>query len=514
MLQESESEPGHLLRLQSVTKRYGSFTANDSIDLAIRAGEIHAILGENGAGKSTLMKTIFGVHEPDEGEMFWKGAEVRIKNPGQARKLGIGMVFQHFSLFETISVAQNISLTVPVPLPELSRRILEKGEEYGLAVKPDALVHGMSVGERQRVEIIRCLMQEPELIILDEPTSVLPPPNVKQLFKTLRKLSDAGIAILFISHKLDDIRALCHSATILRFGKVTGTVDPKTASSKLMANLMIGSDIPHARHGMAPKSGRVRLAVNGLNYITPDPHAVNLSNISLEVRSGEILGVAGVSGNGQAALVKLLSGEEILSETCADRITLMGKPAGHLNPSRRRKIGLAFVPEERLGRGAAARMSLSNNSLLTGHRHGMVKLGLIRRSERDKFTQRCIDEMDVRTRGCHSLASSLSGGNLQKFIISREIQLRPKVLIVSQPTWGIDIGAAATVRQKLIDLRDTGTAVLIISEDLEELFEISDRLVVMFNGGISNPVRTNATNPEKIGEMMVGHAEPSRGAAA
>lgn len=498
-----------LLKLRGITKRYGSFTANDGVDLKISKGEIHAILGENGAGKSTLMKTIFGVHQPDEGEIIWKGQRVNIQNPGHARSLGVGMVFQHFSLFETISVVENISLTVPGPLSELSERIRLKSQEFGLPVHPDALVHGLSVGERQRVEIIRCLLQEPDLLILDEPTSVLPPPNVEQLFGTLRLLSEKGIAILYISHKLDEIRELCHAATILRHGQLTGEVDPRQATSQELAKLMIGRDIPHAEHPTAPEDGEVRLAVHDLSFPNPDPHAVDLKSIELEVRSGEIVGVAGVSGNGQSALSRLLSGEDVLPSALSEKIILLRNPVGHLNPEHRRKVGLSFVPEERLGRGAAPPMSLTENSLLTAHRQpGMVKKGLIRPSERDAFTDRCIEEMDVRTRGRHSLASSLSGGNLQKYIVAREMQLEPKVLVVSQPTWGIDVGAAAMVRQKLVNLRDTGAAILVISEELEELFEISDRLVVMYDGRLSEPIRTRETNAEEIGRMMIGEFGP------
>lgn len=493
-----------LLQLLGITKRYGSFTANDGIDLILNAGEIHAILGENGAGKSTLMKTIFGVHKPDDGSILWKGNPVQMDNPGHARSLGIGMVFQHFSLFETVSVVENISLTVPEPLPKLVTRIQAKSEEFGLPVNPNALVHGLSVGERQRVEIIRCLLQEPDLLILDEPTSVLPPPNVTQLFSTLRALSDKGIAILYISHKLDEIRALCHSATILRHGQVTGTADPTRASSQDLARLMIGRDIPHATHSEASSDGEVRLAVHDLSYSNPDPHAVSLKNIELEVRSGEIMGVAGVSGNGQSALARLLSGEDRLPSEMAEKIQLLGNPAGHLSPEHRRKIGMSFVPEERLGRGAAPPMSLSDNGLLTAHRRGMVKHGLIRRKRRDEFTDQCIKDMDVRSQGKHALASSLSGGNLQKYIVAREMQLEPKVLIVSQPTWGIDVGAAAKVRQKLVDLRETGAAILVISEELEELFEISDRIVVMYDERLSRPLRARDTNAEQIGQMMIG----------
>ncbi len=504
MIEQQLADPP-LIELRGVTKRYGSFVANEGINLKMVSGEIRAILGENGAGKSTLMKSIFGVHRPDEGEIYWRGQKVHLASPGHARSLGIGMVFQHFSLFETVTVVENISLTVPGPLPELKQRIREKSEEFGLPVNPDALVHGLSVGERQRVEIIRCLLQEPALLILDEPTSVLPPPNVQQLFETLRKLADSGIAILYISHKLDEIRSLCHTATILRGGRVAGEADPKTSTSRELARLMIGRDIPHATHAEAATNGEVRLAVHDLSQKNPDPHVVSLKNVELEVRSGEIMGIAGVSGNGQSALVRLLSGEDVLPASLSEKIQLMGNPAGHLTAEHRRKIGMSFVPEERLGRGAAPPMSLSDNSLLTAHRLGMVKRGLIRRSASDGFTDRCIKEMDVRTQGKHSLASSLSGGNLQKYIVGREMLLVPRVLIVSQPTWGIDVGAAAMVRQKLVDLRQTGTAILIISEELEELFEISDRMMVLYDGRMSAPVRTRNVNAETIGQMMIGN---------
>ncbi|MEX3009674.1 ABC transporter ATP-binding protein [Hoeflea sp. TYP-13] len=493
-----------LLQLSGITKRYPSVVANDGIDLTIQPGEIHAILGENGAGKSTLMKIIFGVAHPDEGRIHWCGEEVRIENPASARTLGIGMVFQHFSLFETVSVVENISLTVPGSLEELADRIRQKSDEFGLPVNPGALVHNLSVGERQRVEIIRCLLQEPRLLILDEPTSVLPPPNVEQLFATLRKLAESGVAILYISHKMDEIKALCSSATILRLGQVTGRIDPRTTDASELARLMIGREIPHATHAEANGDGEDRLVVSGLSYADPDPHSVDLHNISFSVKSGEILGVAGVSGNGQQTMARLFSGEEILPPQFREAIQMMGQPVAHMNAEKRRRLGLSFVPEERLGRGAAPGLELKNNGLLTAHRLGMVRRGFVRRPQRDQFTDKCITDMDVRCSGRNAAAASLSGGNLQKFIIGREMMLEPKLLIVSQPTWGIDVGAAAMIRQRLVDLRETGAAILVISEELEELFEISDRLIVMYDGRMSDPVPTRATHPEEIGRMMIG----------
>ncbi|WP_051094163.1 ABC transporter ATP-binding protein [Kaistia granuli] len=500
----SGAQPESLLRLEGITKSYGSLIANDKIDIHIRPGEIHAVLGENGAGKSTLMKIIFGVTQPNAGTIYWKGRPTEISSPARARALGIGMVFQHFSLFETITVAENISFTVPGDIRDLSRRIRAASETFGLAVEPDALVYKLSVGERQRVELVRCLLQEPSLLILDEPTSVLTPQAVEKLFVTLRMLSDKGIAILYISHKLEEIRALCHSATILRHGQVTGHVDPREETSRSLAKMMIGRDIPRSTHAEAKPDAKIALRVSGLSTRERDPHAVNLKGVCLEVRRGEIFGIAGVSGNGQQALSRFLSGEETLPAARKGEIEILGDAVGHLGAAERRRQGLSFIPEERLGRGAAPGLSLNDNMLLTGHRLGMVARGFIRKRVRDEHAERCIREMDVRCGGSGSNASSLSGGNLQKFIVGREMMLRPKVMVVAQPTWGIDIGAATMVRQKLVDLRDAGVSILLISEELEELFEISDRMAVMFEGRMSPPVHTRTTTPERIGQMMVG----------
>lgn len=498
------SEP--LLRLSGITKAYPTIVANENIDLEVQTGEIHAVLGENGAGKSTLMKMIFGVTQPDAGTIEWGGQPVSIDSPARARELGISMVFQHFSLFEAVTVVENISLTVPGTIAELSRRIREKGSEFGLEVEPSALVYNLSVGERQRVEIIRCLLQEPKLLILDEPTSVLPPPNVEQLFVTLRRLVASGMSILYISHKLEEIRALCHSATVLRQGRVSGRAIPAEKSSHELASMMIGRDLPKPSHPPARSDGEVRLRVRDLSSFDPDPHVVNLDSLSLEVRAGEIVGIAGVSGNGQQALARLLSGEEVLPHAQKDCIQVMGNAVGHQDAAHRRDIGLSFVPEERLGRGAVPPFTLAENALLTAHRMGMTRKGMVRRQTRDAFADKCIADMDVRCSGRKAAASSLSGGNLQKFIVGREIMMAPKVLIVSQPTWGIDVGAAAMVRQRLVDLRDTGTAILLISEELEELFEISDRMVVMFKGRASQALDARTTDAETIGRMMIGDA--------
>ncbi len=493
-----------LLELAGITKVYPSVVANDGIDLSVAPGEIHAVLGENGAGKSTLMKIIYGVVKPDAGEIRWRARPVQVRNPAHARELGIGMVFQHFSLFETLTVAENVALALPggFDLRSLAHRIVEVSERYGLPVDPRRLVHSLSVGERQRVEIVRCLLQNPELLIMDEPTSVLTPQAVQKLFETLRRLSAEGCSILYISHKLDEIQALCHRATVLRNGKVTGTCVPSVETPRSMARMMIGKDLPVCRHPPMPEEGEERLVIAGLSHQSDDPFGVDLQDVHLSVRSGEIVGIAGVSGNGQQELLAALSGEERITEKFP--VQICGVQAGRMPPGRRRKLGLCFVPEERLGRGAVPEMSLSENALLTAHRAGLTRLGMILFAPMREFAERCIREFDVKCGGASAEAKSLSGGNLQKFIVGREILLRPRVLIVAQPTWGVDVGAAGFIRQSLIDLRNAGTAVLVISEELDELFEVCDRIAVMAKGRLSPVKRAADTTVEEIGVWMSG----------
>lgn len=494
-----------LLSLQGASKRYGGVQANAGIDLNVDSGSIHAILGENGAGKSTLMKLIYGVETPDEGQILWKGAPVRLTSPADARRLGIGMVFQHFSLFETLSVVQNIALIVPGSRAELSRRIRALGDEFGLAVDPAAMVHSLSVGERQRVEIIRCLLLNPELLILDEPTSVLPPQSVARLFDTLRALQAKGMSILFISHKLEEIKELCDTATILRAGRVTGRVDPAAHSAKELATLMIGRPMPPPLHPTPHGVGEPRLELAGLDFANDDPFGVSLSDLSLTLRAGEIVGIAGISGNGQQELAALISGE--IATGNADCIRMMGSPVGALGAAARRQMGFAFVPEDRLGRGAVPEMSLSDNALLTAHGRGLVTRGFISREAERAYTTACISRFDVRTIGLDAEAGALSGGNLQKFIMGREIMLNPRLLLVAQPTWGVDIGAAVDIRQRLVQMRNEGAAILVISEEIEELFEICDRLHVLHQGRLSPSLTTQATTVEQVGAYMIGAGE-------
>jgi ABC-type uncharacterized transport system ATPase subunit len=501
------------LVLRGITKRYPAVVANDNVNLEVRAGEIHALLGENGAGKSTLMKIVYGVTKPDAGTIIWEGQPVHVSSPAEARRLGIGMVFQHFSLFETLTVAENISLALDErTAPEqLASRIREVSENYGLPIDPNRLVHSMSVGERQRVEIVRCLLQNPKLLIMDEPTSVLTPQAVLKLFETLRRLASEGCSILYISHKLDEIKALCDTATVLRGGRVTGTAIPSQETPESLARMMIGSELPECH--LQPRSpGDIRLQLDRLSMPTLDPFGVTLREIGLSVRGGEIVGIAGVSGNGQKELLTALSGESTANR--ADMVSIMDRPAGRLDPAQRRRLGLTFVPEERLGRGAVPALSLADNALLTGSSRGMVQQGVIRHATVREFARAVIERFKVKCKSEQAAASSLSGGNLQKFIVGRETMLEPKVIVVAQPTWGVDIGASMLIRQALIDLRDRGVAVLVISEELDELFMISDRIAVMAQGRLSRAVPAAETSLEQIGAWMSGMFETGQEAHA
>ncbi|MBK7080163.1 MAG: ABC transporter ATP-binding protein [Betaproteobacteria bacterium] len=491
------------LRLSGITKIYPSVVANDGIDLEVLPGEIHAVLGENGAGKSTLMKIIYGVVRPDAGTIHWNEDAVTIGNPARARRLGIGMVFQHFSLFETLTVAENIVLALDTDGGgDLPARIRDVSAHYGLPLDPDRHVHTMSVGERQRVEIVRCLLQDPKLLIMDEPTSVLTPQAVERLFETLRTLAAEGCSILYISHKLDEIRALCHRATVLRAGRVTGTCDPRHESATSLARMMIGGDLPHPEHRAAPARGDGALVVSNLSLPADDPFGTDLHQINLAVHAGEIVGIAGVSGNGQKELLAALSGERTIADAAA--IVLNGRPAGTLDAAQRRSLGFGFVPEERLGRGAVPDMSLAENTLLTAHRHALARHGFVRHGAARDFALATIADFNVKAGGAQAVARSLSGGNLQKFIVGREIRQHPRVLVAAQPTWGVDVGAAAQIRQALLDLRDAGVAVLVISEELDELFEICDRIAVIAQGRLSEARPRADTHAGEIGLLMSG----------
>lgn len=490
------------LQLSGITKRYPGVVANSGVSLTVLPGEVHAVLGENGAGKSTLMKIIYGSVKPDEGSVMFNGKPVHIRNPQEARALGISMVFQHFSLFDTLTVAENVwlGLDKALTLPEVSASITAKATEYGLDIDPSRPVHTLSVGEMQRVEIIRALLTNPQLLILDEPTSVLTPQAVEKLFVVLRKLASEGCSILYISHKLHEIRELCNACTVLRGGQVTGVCDPRQESNASLSRLMIGAE-PPALEVRALNAGAAVLEVKGLTLQSDDPFGTHLADIALTVRAGEVVGIAGVSGNGQSEMLYALSGED--RRAPAGSIRLGGQDVSHAGPGGRRALGQHFVPEERLGRGAVPTLSLAHNLLLSRDdalgAGGWIRVGALKAQAAD-----IIARYKVKSNGPDAAAKSLSGGNLQKFIVGREIEAKPKLLIVSQPTWGVDVGAAAQIRGEILKLRDAGCAVLVVSEELDELFEISDRLHVIAKGRLSPSLDRAEATIERIGEWMSG----------
>lgn len=508
MVDLQDTKGRELLSVSGITKIFGTLKANDNVDLIVNSGEIHALLGENGAGKSTLVKMLFGSLQPTSGTITWRDNKVTIPNPSAARILGIGMVFQHFSLFDALTVAENIALSLgdSVDMGELAEKTRAVSREYGLPLDPDALVGDLSVGERQRIEIVRCLLQDPALIILDEPTSVLTPQEANKLFETLERLADEGRSILYISHRLEEVQRLCSRATILRHGKVVGACDPREETAASLASKMVGSDIDVVHRDNSGETGKVLLSLNALSMEAASPFAMPLRGISLELRAGEVVGIAGVAGNGQSELFDAISGEA--KQSAANDVVIDEKPAGLLDISQRRNLGAAFVPEERLGHGAVPSFALSENLLLARHRSDKAQflslgpLGMINRSKVKTLARQIVEDMDVRKSGEDPAASALSGGNLQKFIVGRELDRNPSVLIVNQPTWGVDAGAAARIRQSLIDLATSGSAVMVISQDLDEIFEVSDRISVISDGGLSDPEPVKNMNREKIGMLM------------
>jgi simple sugar transport system ATP-binding protein len=503
-----------LLQAIGITKHYGAFLANNSVSIDLFPNEIHALLGENGAGKSTLVKVMYGIVQPTSGELLWMGKKIELAGPAQARSRGIGMVFQHFSLFEHLTVAENVALGLAPTesFADISGRLADVSRVYGLPLEPRRDVWRLSVGERQRIEIVRALMQNPKLLILDEPTAVLTPQEADQLFVVLERLKSEGRALLYISHKLDEVKRLCDTATILRGGRKVATCDPRRETAASLARMMVGSDIREVKAGAGYAATVPRLLVTGLTLEPDDRHGTRLENIALEVKGGEVFGVAGVAGNGQDEFFSALSGERLAAES--GNIVIDGTAAGHLSINARRRMGAAFVPEERLGHAAAPGMRLSENALLTGHAaSGMVRHGFIDKPATLSAVDRVSKAFDVRTAKRDPEAASLSGGNLQKFVVGREILREPGVLVVSQPTWGVDAGAAATIRQALIDLAGRGTAVLVVSQDLDELAEIADRIAVMFHGRMSAPIEAKAADRETLGLLMGGSAVREREAS-
>lgn len=530
------------LQARNISKSYLGCLANNQVNLTIQPGEIHALLGENGAGKSTLMKIIYGLVRPDRGEIYWEGQQVNITSPAQARLLGIGMVFQHFCLFETLTVTENIALALPPTekwdLSRVARKIRVLSQEYGLDVNPDRPVHTLSVSEKQRIEIIRCLCVATKLLILDEPTAVLTPQEIEKLFATLRQIASGGCSILFSSHKLQEVQSLCSHATVLRNGAVVSECNPQTETPQSLARMMIGEDAykdtgtqghsdrsrvsdhfsasgtlrvtasseasprPKLSTSSSQSLGSICLQVKDLCVESKHPFGVSLQHINFEIRSGEIVGIAGVAGNGQSELLAALSGEVICPK--AEMILLREMPIGNCDILKRRRLGLGYVPEERLGVGVVPNLNLRENALLTAYSQGLLRHGIIRQRKLKAWTSRICNAFNVKQAGLDAIASSLSGGNLQKFIMGREIQQNHAVLIAAHPTWGVDVNATATIHEALMEMRNTGSGVLVISEDLDELLALCDRIGAIYKGQLSNFVPIADISREQIGRWMGG----------
>jgi general nucleoside transport system ATP-binding protein len=500
-----------MLAINGLSKSFPGVKAVDDVSFNVAPGEIHALLGENGAGKSTLVKMVYGLVWPDAGTMTFDGKPYAPLKPLEARARGVGMVFQHFSLFEALTVEENVALglTAADARGDLAGRIASVSRGYGIAIDPARRVGDLSVGERQRIEIVRSLLQNPRLVIMDEPTSVLTPQEATKLFETLRTLAAEGRSILYISHKMDEIRALCGRATVLRGGRVVATCDPRTETSRSLAEMMIGTTFAAPKR-TTQTSGPTRLAIDALNLPSITPHGVALSDIRFEVRAGEILGIAGVAGNGQTELMEALIGERLAPH--AEAIRVDGSAVGHDGPTARRMRGCAFVPEERLGHGAVPGLSLAENILLSapaGHRGGMIDWDAAR-AQADKI----IAAFGVRAAGASASARSLSGGNLQKYVVGREMLAAPTVFIASQPTWGVDAGAAAAIHSAILELAEKGSAVVIISQDLDELFQISTRIAVIAGGRLTEAQPVADITIETIGVAMGGRVDTREAARA
>ena len=500
--------PGSLmLEMSGVVKRFPGVVANDGVDFDVRVGEVHTLLGENGAGKSTLMKILYGLYRADAGTIRLAGEMVDIQSPTDAIGHGIGMIHQHFMLVDTLTVAENVALGLKssrgplTDLDEVSERIVVLSERYGLHVDPEALIWQLAVGQRQRVEIIKALYRDVELLILDEPTAVLTPQEVDQLFVTLRQLTDDGRGLIFISHKLHEVLALSDRITVLRHGRVTGHLDAAGATREGLAELMVGRQVQMVPDKPVVEQDRVVLEIKGLTVVG-DRGDEALRGLDLEVRAGEIVGIAGVSGNGQRELAQAIAG---LRPVVSGSVTIAGKDLTNQLPAEMRRHGLAYVPEERMHTGAVSGFSVTENLLLIDHgderfvRRGLLDTRAIMRHCRD-----LVSEYNVKTPSLETPTQSLSGGNIQKLILARELSGTPKVLIAAQPTRGVDIGASEYIHERLIRQRSESTAVLMISEDLDEVFALSDRIAVIYEGSIIGVVDATSTTREAIGLMMAG----------
>jgi ABC-type uncharacterized transport system ATPase subunit len=497
-----------VLELHGITKRFPGVLANDHIDLTLNQGEILALLGENGAGKTTLMNVLYGLYQPDEGEIIVKGQRISVHSPNDAIAAGVGMVHQHFMLVPVLTVTENVMLGVEtlrggvfLDRKAASQRIREISTQYGLPVDPDAHIQDLPVGLQQRVEIIKLLYRHADILILDEPTAVLTPQEADDLFKVVRSLVQQGKSIIFITHKLREVLAVADRINVLRLGKVVGAADPKSATETELASLMVGRKVDLKVHRTPAKPGAAVLSVTDLRVLDDHENSA-VDGVSFEVRAGEIMGVAGVQGNGQTELVEALTG---MRKSLAGRIVINGQDVSHGNPRQITELGTAHVPEDRQRDGLVLSYPLTDNLVLNTYYLAPYARGIIlQQSEIDKAATSRVQQFDVRTPGIRTSAGSLSGGNQQKVIIAREFSRPIKLLVASQPTRGLDVGSIEYIHARIIEKRDAGCAVLVVSPELDEILALSDRIAVMYRGRVAAIVDSAHATKEYLGLLMAG----------
>lgn len=497
--------------MRGISKRFPGVLANDNVTFDVRAGEIHALLGENGAGKSTLMKILYGLQRPDEGEILLNGQHVVFHSPADALAHGIGMIHQHFMLVPSLTVAENVALGMKsqrglrLDLDTVREKVRHLSEIYGLKVDPDAYVWQLSVGEQQRVEIIKALYRGGALIILDEPTAVLTPQEVKELFLTLKAMREQGHALIFISHKLYEVLELSNRITVMRDGRVIDTTpNDATVDRRRLARMMVGRDVQFQPERPQVTPGAVKLALKGLCALN-DQRAQCLHEVTLEVRAGEIVGIAGVSGNGQRELAETIAGLRPVSQ---GEIELDGHVITHQPVRARLRAGLAYIPEERMRHGAVGAFSVAENFILQNHADAPYARGMfLNFNAITRHANELIRRFNIKTPGANTPVKNLSGGNMQKLILARELSRQPVALIAAQPTRGVDISATEYIHRVLIDQRSAGVAILLISEDLDEILALSDRIAVMYEGHIVGMMDRQDADVETLGLMMAGAGE-------
>ena len=494
-----------LIEFNNITKKFPRVIANNKVSFNINKSTVHALLGENGAGKSTLVKVLYGLLEPEEGHINFNNEILKINSPSEARKKGIGMVFQHFSLFESLTVRDNLILGIEenISYSKLQQQLEDISSKYNLPLDLEAPITSLSAGEKQRVEIVRILLQDPQLLIMDEPTSVLTPQEVESLFITLNALVKEGRTILYITHKLEEVISLCNEVTIMRNGKVIDSCSTENQTAKSLATKMLGRKLEELKTDYTHIKDFINFKAKKISCTFNDPFFTDLKNISFEVKEGEIFGIAGVAGNGQSELMDILIGENCSIDS--GEIIFKKNNIESFNPQQRRDLSIAFVPENRLGHSAVPELTLSENILLSQFpNNNFSNHGILNNNFIEDHTKEVINNFNVVTPGSDVKASSLSGGNLQKFVIGREISSNPKLLIISHPTWGIDAGAEYSIRQSLINLAKNGTSIIVLSQDIDELIEITHRMAVIYNGSLSESFITKEIDITKLGLLMGG----------